>query len=152
MTTMAPSPAATAAPSSATTSVTSSGVGCNVNGSGVADFTTKDGAVPGYFITLGEGLTIASGATTLTIPAHGETAKATYHVAAESAQVTFDTEGYQPNSVSYNDGTADHAVSPDGNGKYIITMPAANVSVSADISVIDWANESNGEAMPTTPT
>ncbi|MBP5338467.1 MAG: hypothetical protein J6Z14_04070, partial [Prevotella sp.] len=106
-----------------------------------ADVTDNDGAVPGYFITLGENLSIASGATTFVIPAHGETAAVTYHVAAEGAQVTLSTgcEGYQMHNVTYNDGTADHTVSPDGDGKYIFTMPAANVSVTANVGVILWA-------------
>ena len=115
-------------------------------GSNKADVTTNDGAVPGYFITLAEDLSIASGATTITIPAHGETAAVRHHVAAHGAQVILVCdlvcdEGYYQISITYNDGSGDHAVSPDDDGKYTITMPAANVTVSAALIAIPWAGE-----------
>ena len=117
--------------------VNATGVGCNK-----ADVTTNDGAVPGYFITLAEDLSIASGATTITIPAHGETAAVRHHVAAHGAQVILVCdEGYYQISITYNDGSGDHAVSPDDDGKYTITMPAANVTVSAALTAIPWAGE-----------
>ena len=47
-------------------------------------------------------------------------------------------EGYQL-AVSYNDGSTDHAVSPDNTGKYVITMSDKDITVSAVITVIPWS-------------
>ena len=109
------------------------GVGCEA-----ADVTDNDGAVPGYLLTLGEGVT--SSAWSITIPAHKElnssgqlvtVAAVTYNVAAEGTTVWFNSgqpEGYSA-SYSVNGSPV------SGNS---ITMPAAAVTVTVT---------SNGESI-----
>ena len=109
------------------------GVGCSyidyVNGGYItADVTADAGAVPGYFLTLGEGITIAGGATTITIPARGETAEVTYHVAAAGANVTLSYSGAPAAPAGYRyDGYTASAGTISGS---TLTMPDQDVTVS----------------------
>ncbi len=128
-----------------------SGVGCGYinNGNTTTDITANNGAVPGYFLTLGEGITIAGGATTFTIPARGETAEVTYHVAAAGANVTLSYsgtigDGYQLGIVS-NDGNGSNAATADGSGNYTAVMPAADAT--AKVTAIPW----NGKGTEDSP-
>jgi len=110
------------------------GVGCEA-----ADVTADNGAVPGYFITLSEGITIAAGATTFTIPAHGETAEVTYHVAAAGANVTLSysgTTGDAPNGYQYGFTASAGTLSCS-----TLTMPAADVTVSFGLTVLPWSGD-----------
>ena len=91
-------------------------IGCNNH-----NVTTNDGAVPGYFLTLGENIT--SSASVFTIPAHGDTDEVTYNVAARYNTITL---GYEPSNyvvTYYIDNVA-----INGN---TFTMPNRNVTVSA---------------------
>ena len=104
----------------------------NATGVGSCNADVTDGAVPGYLLTLGEGIT--STALSITIPEHKElnssgqlvtVAAVTYNVAAAGTTVWFnsgETEGY---STSYIvDGSP-----VSGNS---ITMPAAPVTVTSN--------------------
>ena len=104
----------------------------NATGVGSRNADVTDGAVPGYLLTLGEGIT--STALSFTIPEHKEldgsgqlvtVAAVTYNVAAAGTTVWFnsgETEGY---STSYIvDGSP-----VSGNS---ITMPAAPVTVTSN--------------------
>ena len=115
----------------ASESDTPSGVGCKN-----ADVTANDGAVPGYFLTLDEGIT--ANVTSITIPKHKElndngepetVAAVTYHVAAAGATVTLTVtppNGYDIASVSCNGTT----IAPV-EGVYSFTMPAEDVTINA---------------------
>jgi len=104
--------------------------GCTVNGetTGIgtngSDITDNDGAVPGYLITLGTGVTSDA----LTI--------GTYTVATNGATVTLghgDREGYSFINGSYSvkdTSNGDVDVSEDA-GVYSFTMPAKDVTVTA---------------------
>ena len=103
------------------------GVGC-----AKADVTDNDGAMPGYFLTLGEGVT--SSALSITIPEHKElnssgqlvtVAAVTYNVAAEGTTVWFNSG--QPDGYSTSYSVNGSPVS--GNS---ITMPAAAVTVTSN--------------------
>ena len=128
------------------------GVGCGYidDGNTTADITTDDGAMPGYFLTLGEGVT--SSALSITIPAHKElngngqlvtVAAVTYNVAAEGTTIGFnsgETEGYSA-SYSVNGSPV------SGNS---ITMPAAPVTVTSNggesIDLWGMAGGANGSS------
>ena len=97
------------------------GVGCFNSDFILCDITDNDGAVPGYFLTLGENIT--SDALALVIPAHGVTDEVTYNVSASGNTITLGYELPVSEITYYVDGEP-----ISGN---TFTMPDTNVTISA---------------------
>ena len=141
----------------ASENVTPSGVGCKS-----ADVTKNDGAVPGFFLTLDEG--ISANVTSITVPEHivldadGEkqtVGTVTYNVAAAGANIVLTVRppaGSHLVSLSCN-GTEMTPV----EGVYSFTMPAEDVTIAAqweDGVATGMSNaprhDNQGETMPGT--
>ena len=99
------------------------------------DFTSNNGAVPGYLITLDEGITCD--AAVFTIPAHGEVPEVTYLVATNGTNITLGYELPDDEPTYYVNGVA-----IIGN---TFKMPVMDVTVSIGEPIDVWDGDGSEE-------
>ncbi len=117
------------------------GVGYNNNYDSPFDFTNNDGAVPGYLVTVGEGVTASTPALTLDVPGPGMTVAQTYRVFKEGQTVTLghtERDGYIFGSYVVKDADNNDVTVTETSGVYTFVMPAKNVTADAE-----WTSNGN---------
>ena len=109
------------------------------------DLTDNDGAVPGYLVTLGEGVTVSTPALTLDVPGPGMTVANTIRVFKPTQTVTLghtDRDGYIFDHYVVKDADNNAVTVTETSGVYTFVMPAKNVTVDAEwTSSVTWTLE-----------